>query len=281
MRQRIARKRVLATTVVLSMVAVVALIASVRPQWRQAVGPPPINLGTARMQAEVMAELIDLRPTPPGKPPEPPIPIKGIFSPMLTGNSGSATAAVPLEDVAPAHFEPRGWEPDMPFAVMEWTAPTCGEGDPAPVCQVRHSVVEWRDDDSAASFQLQQHLESMLQVANRRAVRVPDLAFELAHVRAQRMTWDELQQRRARGIEGCTGGPGNPDLGVVYLQRPVFSQEGNWAMASVASDLCSGGSAMRVLYLLHRRKSGWERIRVEPVRHMSVGHGLWPALAES
>ena len=121
----------------------------------------------------------------------------------------------------------------------------------------------------------------MLQVANRRAVRVPDLAFELAHVRAQRMTWDELQQRRARGIEGCTGGPGNPDLGVVYLQRPVFSQEGNWAMASVASDLCSGGTAMRVLYLLHRRKSGWERIRVEPVRHMSVGHGLWPALAES
>lgn len=95
------------------------------------------------------------------------------------------------------------------------------------------------------------------------------------------MTWDELQQRRARGIEGCTGGPGNPDLGVVYLQRPVFSQEGNWAMASVASDLCSGGTAMRVLYLLHRRKSGWERIRVEPVRHMSVGHGLWPALAES
>ncbi|WP_216073295.1 hypothetical protein, partial [Acinetobacter nosocomialis] len=68
-------------------------------------------------------------------------------------NSGFATAAVRLEDVAPAHFEPRGWEPDIPFAVMEWTAPSCGEGYPAPVCQVRHSVVEWRDDDSAASFQ--------------------------------------------------------------------------------------------------------------------------------
>ncbi len=201
MRQRIARKRVLATTVVLSMVAVVALMVSVRPQWRREVGPPPINLGTARMQAEVMAELIDLRPTPPGKPPVPPIPMRGVSSPMLAGNSGFATAAVRLEDVAPAHFEPRGWEPDIPFAVMEWTAPSCGEGYPAPVCQVRHSVVEWRDDDSAASFQLQQHLESMLQVANRRASRVPGLAFELAHVRAQRMTWDELQQRRARGIE--------------------------------------------------------------------------------
>jgi len=59
MRQRIARKRVLATTVVLSMVAVVALMVSVRPQWRREVGPPPINLGTARMQAEVMAELIE------------------------------------------------------------------------------------------------------------------------------------------------------------------------------------------------------------------------------
>lgn len=281
MRQRIARKRVLATTVVLSMVAVVALMVSVRPQWRREVGPPPINLGTARMQAEVMAELIDLRPTPPGKPPVPPIPMRGVSSPMLAGNSGFATAAVRLEDVAPAHFEPRGWEPDIPFAVMEWTAPSCGEGYPAPVCQVRHSVVEWRDDDSAASFQLQQHLESMLQVANRRASRVPGLAFELAHVRAQRMTWDELQQWRARGIEGCTGGPGNPDLGVVYLQRPVFSLDGNWAMASVASDLCSGGTAMRVLYLLHRRKGGWERVRVEPVRHMSFGQGLWPALPES
>jgi len=263
------------------MVAVVALMVSVRPQWRREVGPPPINLGTARMQAEVMAELIDLRPTPPGKPPVPPIPMRGVSSPMLAGNSGFATAAVRLEDVAPAHFEPRGWEPDIPFAVMEWTAPSCGEGYPAPVCQVRHSVVEWRDDDSAASFQLQQHLESMLQVANRRASRVPGLAFELAHVRAQRMTWDELQQRRARGIEGCTGGPGNPDLGVVYLQRPVFSLDGNWAMASVASDLCSGGTAMRVLYLLHRRKGGWERVRVEPVRHMSFGQGLWPALPES
>lgn len=281
MRQRTARKRVLATTVVLSMVAVAALMASVRPQWRQGVGPPPINLGTAQMQAEVMAELIDLRPTPPGHPPVPPTPIKAVSSPMLTGNSGLATAAVPLEDVEPAHFEPRGWEPDMPFAVMEWTAPTCGEGDPAPVCQVRHSVVEWRDEDSAASFQLQQQLESMLQVVNRRAVRVPDLAFELAHVRAQRMTWDELQQRRARGIEGCTGGPGNPDLGVVYLQRPVFSLDGNWAMASVASDLCNGGMSMRLIYLLHRRNGGWERIRVEPVRPMGFGHGLWPALAES
>ncbi|MCU1062155.1 energy transducer TonB [Stenotrophomonas maltophilia] len=280
MRQRIAPKRVLATTVVLSMVAVLALMASVRPQWRQDVGPPPINLGTARMQAEVMAELIDLRPTPPGNPPVPPTPIKAVSFPMLTGNSGVATAAVPLEDVEPAHFEPRGWEPDIPFAVMEWTVPSCHEGEPAQVCQVRHSVVEWRDDDSAASFQLQQHLESMLQVVNRRAVRVPDLAFELAHVRAQRMTWDELQQRRARGIEGCMGGPGNPDLGVVYLQRPVFSLDGNWAMASIASDLCSGGTGMRGLYLLHRRKGGWERIRVEPVRHMSVGHGLWPALPE-
>lgn len=241
MRQRIARKRVLATTVVLSMVAVVALMASVRPQWRQDVGPPPINLGTARMQAEVMAELIDLRPTPPGNLAVPPTPIKAVPSRMLTGNSGFATAVVPLEDLASAHFEPHGREPGMPFAVMEWTAPSCGGGDPAPVCQVRHSVVEWRDDDSAASFQLQQHLESMLQVVNRRAARVPDLAFELAHVRAQRMTWDELQQRRARGIEGCMGGPGNRDLGVVYLQRPVFSLDGNWAMASVASDLLLAG----------------------------------------
>ncbi|WP_423163010.1 energy transducer TonB [Stenotrophomonas maltophilia] len=281
MRQRIARKRILTTAVVLFVAAGAALMASVRPQWRQDVSPPPINLGTARMQAEVMAELIDLRPTPPGKPPVPPIPMKVVSSPMLTGNSGFATAEVPLADVAPAHFEPRGWEPDMPFAVMEWTAPSCGEGDPVPVCHVRHSVVEWRDDDSAASFQLQQHLEAMLQVANRRAVRVPDLAFELAHVRAQRMTWDELQQRRARGVEGCTGGPGNPDLGVVYLQRPVFSLDGNWAMASIASDLCSGGTAMRVLYLLHRSKGGWERVRVDPVRYMSFGHGLWPALPES
>ncbi|MBA0436301.1 energy transducer TonB [Stenotrophomonas maltophilia] len=281
MRQRIARKRILTTAVVLFVAVGAALMVSVRPQWRQDSGPPPINLGTAQMQAEVMAELIDLRPTPPGKPPVPPIPMKAVSSPMLTGNSGFATAEVPLQDAAPAHFEPRSWEPDMPFAVMEWTAPSCGEGDPAPVCQVSHSVVEWRDDDSAASFQLQQHLEAMLQVANRRAVRVPDLAFGLAHARAQRMTWDELQQRRARGIEGCTDGLGNPDLGVVYLQRPVFSLDGNWAMASVASDLCSGGTAMRVLYLLHRGKGGWERIRVEPVRYTGFGHGLWPALPES
>lgn len=281
MRQRIARKRILTTAVVLFVAAAAALMVSVRPRWRQDAGPPPINLGTAQMQAEVMAELIDLRPTPPGKPPGLPIPMKAASSPMLTGNSGFATAEVPLQDVAAAHFEPRGWKPDIPFAVMEWTAPSCGEGDPAPVCQVRHSVVEWRDDDSAASLQLQQHLESMLQVANRRAVRVPDLAFELAHVRAQRMTWDELQQRRARGVEGCMGGPGNPDLGIVYLQRPVFSLDGNWAMASIASGLCSGGTAMRVLYLLHRRKGGWERIQAQPFGYMRWGNGLWPALTES
>ncbi|MBN5029024.1 energy transducer TonB [Stenotrophomonas maltophilia] len=281
MRQRIARKRILTTAVVLFVAAGAVLMASVGPQWRQDAGPPPINLGTAQMQAEVMAKLIDLRPLPPGKPPVPPIPMKAVSSSMLTGNGGFATAEVPLQDVEPARFEPRSWEPDTPFAVMDWTVPSCGEGEAAPVCQVRHSAVEWRDDDSAASIQLQQHLEAMLQVANRRAVRVPDLAFELAHVRAQRMTWDELQQRRARGIEGCMGGPGNPDLGVVYLQRPVFSLDGNWAMASIASDLCSGGTAMRVLYLLHRRKGGWERIRVEPVRHTSFGHGLWPALPES
>lgn len=281
MRQRIARKRILTTAVVLFVAAGAALMVSVGPQWRQDAGPPPINLGTAQMQAEVMAELIDLRTLPPGKPPVPPIPMKAVSSPVLTDNGGFATAEVPLQDVEPARFEPRGWEPDTPFAVMDWTVPSCGEGESAPVCQVRHSAVEWRDDDSVASFQLQQHLEAMLQVANRRAVRVPDLAFELAHVRAQRMTWDELQQRRARGIEGCMGGPGNPDLGVVYLQRPVFSLDGNWAMASIASDLCSGGTAMRVLYLLHRRKGGWERIRVEPVRYTSFGHGLWPALPES
>ncbi|MBH1430099.1 energy transducer TonB [Stenotrophomonas maltophilia] len=281
MRQRIARKRILTTAVVLFMVAGAALMVSARPQWRQDTGPPPINLGTARMQAEVMAKLIDLRPLPPGKPPVPPIPMKAVSSPMLTGKSGFATAEVPLEEVSPTYFEPRGWEPDTPFAVMDWTVPSCGEGETAQVCQVRHSVIEWRDDDSEASFQLQQHLEAMLQVANRRAVRVPDLAFELAHVRAQRMTWDELQQRRARGIKGCTGGPGNPDLGVVYLQRPVFSLDGNWAMASIASDLCGGGTGMRGVYLLHRRNGGWERIRVEPVRPMGFGHGLWPALPES
>ena len=84
MRQRIARKRILTTAVVLFVAAGAALMASVRPQWRQDVSPPPINLGTARLQAEVMAELIDLRPTPPGKPPASPIPMKAVSSAMLT-----------------------------------------------------------------------------------------------------------------------------------------------------------------------------------------------------
>ncbi|MEL5920807.1 energy transducer TonB, partial [Stenotrophomonas maltophilia] len=65
--------------------------------------------------------------------------MKAATSPMLTGNSGIATAEVPLQDDAPAHIEPRGWEPDIPFAVMERTPPSCGEGYPAPVSQDRHS----------------------------------------------------------------------------------------------------------------------------------------------
>lgn len=275
--QRSARKRILTMAGVLFICTTLVLLVSMRPQSKKPPTAPPVNLGTATMQAEVMAALIDLRWAPVPKMRQPVMPMKaiGIFAPA--GSHRPAGEPAP-EDVARTVFGPPSLKTDTSYAVMDWTLPYCSEGGETWVCQDSQSVVEWRDDESAASFRFRQNLEQSLHMANLHATQVPQLALELSGASAHRMSRDELRQRRARGIEGCKGGSGNRDLDIMYLQRPVFSSDGRWAMATVASDTCEGGLSTRVLYLLHHENGKWSRISVERAGPARNGRGLWPML---
>ena len=70
--QRIAWRRIASLAAALSALALMAGICSLRPRWQQAIGPPPVNLGTAQMQAEAMA--LAIRQSPPFRLPAPPVP---------------------------------------------------------------------------------------------------------------------------------------------------------------------------------------------------------------
>lgn len=274
MRQHIARKRILTTAVALLVIAGLVLMACMRPQWQQEVGAPPINLGTAQMQAEVMAELIDLNAVP-----IPKIPVNLLPMPIAQGGSHQATAPVPVPEGMPqAKFDPPDWASGATIAVMDMTLPYCNEGLERWVCQDRDSVTNWADGESQASFHFRRQLETMLHAVNRRATRVPDRALELAVANAYRMSRQELRQRRARGNAGCEVHGYDFGLAVIYLDRPVFSVDGQWALASVAFDTCSGGTSGRILFLLHQENGRWTRTWVERGGPIRNGRGLWPEL---
>lgn len=83
--QRIAWRRIASLAAAVSALALMAGICSLRPRWQQAIGPPPVNLGTAQMQAEAMALVI--RQSPPFHSP-PPVPAAALAGAQRRDGAG-------------------------------------------------------------------------------------------------------------------------------------------------------------------------------------------------
>ncbi|HEQ1703616.1 hypothetical protein N5J01_17510 [Stenotrophomonas sp. GD03701] len=132
--QRIAWRRIASLAAALSALALMAGICSLRPRWQQESGPPPVNLGTAQMQAEAMALAIRQRP---------PFPLPPAL-PQPTPVLPTSLSAVPTAPQTPStrvdQWRPQE-QPQLTDAVgediyvMEQTLPYCWPGSSASTCQ--------------------------------------------------------------------------------------------------------------------------------------------------
>lgn len=259
-------------------VAFVALALLVERTWQAPpvrIGPMPVVLGTAQMQAEVMA--LAIRQVRPPWPPMPPPP------PMVKALSRQGGAALPLpppphtEAAVPAPLAnvttPAGhgaavkdvgrWRPprqptlDTPAPswarVMEWTLPFCRQRPAMTDCQNDAALARFPDDEGEALFRLRQELEAAQRAANARRSRVPEQAL----AGTQRMTLQQLQRMKAEDGPGCDGNVTQRQLQIVSLSRPVFTVDGQWAMISVVSGSCFSGHGQQEKFLLHREDGRW------------------------
>ncbi|WP_164135849.1 hypothetical protein [Stenotrophomonas maltophilia] len=252
--RRIAWRRIGSLAAALSALVLVAGICSLQPRWQQEIGPPPVNLGTAQMQAEAMALVI--RQSPPFRLPAPP-------EPQPTPVLPSSLSEVPTAPQTPSTRVDR-WRPqEQPqltdpvgedIYVMEQTLPYCWPGSSASACQEVDDLVlplddRWPPDIHALRLQLQADLVP----ANRRPMPVP--AGALAG--AQRMDDAGLRALREQGCRATVHGPTRTYDHFAYLTRPVFSVDGQWAMIAVAWDSCSDDFVYRELVVLHREQGRW------------------------
>lgn len=265
--QRIVWRRIASLAAALSALALMAGVCSLRPRWQQAIGPPLVNLGTAQMQAEAMA--LAIRQRPPFSPPPPP-------EPQPTPVLPSPLSEVPTAPQTPSTRVDR-WRPqEQPqltgpvgedIYVMEQTLPYCWPGSSASTCQEVDDLVLplddwWPQDIHALRLQLQADLVP----ANRRSTPVP--AAALAGV--QRMDSAGLRALREQGCGATVHGPTRTYDHVVYLTRPVFSVDGEWAMIAVAWDSCPDDFVYRELVVLHREQGRW--MAAPPERGLG---GVW------
>ncbi len=284
-----------------SVVAFVALALLVERAWQAPpvrIGPMPVVLGTAQMQAEVMA--LAIRQVQPPLPPLPPPP------PMVKALSRQEVAAVPLppaphtEAAVPAPSAnvttPAGhgpavkdvgrWRPpqqptlDTPAPswarVMEWTLPFCRQRLAMTDCQDDAPLARFPDDEGAELFRLRQELEAAQRAANARRSRVPEQAL----AGAQRMTLQQLQRMKAEGGPGCDGNVTQRQLQIVSLSRPVFSVDGQWAMISVVSGSCFSGHGQQEKFLLHREDGRWVFEREDWAAEYAAAVGRAPIRGE-
>ncbi|MBH1646962.1 hypothetical protein I5U82_03495 [Stenotrophomonas maltophilia] len=252
--QRIAWRRIASLAAALSALALMAGICSLRPRWQQAIGPPPVNLGTAQMQAEAMA--LAIRQSPPFRLPAPPVPQP---TPVLP----SSLSKVPTAPQTPSTRVDRWRLQEQPqltdpvgedIYVMEQTLPYCWAGSSASTCQEVDDLVLPLDDRWPPDIHaLRLHLQADLVPTNRRPTPVP--AGALAG--AQRMDGAGLRALREQGCRATVHGPIRTYDHVAYLTRPVFSVDGQWAMIAVAWDSCSGDFVYRELVVLHREQGRW------------------------
>ncbi|HHA2818095.1 TPA: hypothetical protein ACOFCQ_000625 [Stenotrophomonas maltophilia] len=251
--QRIAWRRIASLAAALSALALMAGICSLRPRWQQAIGPPPVNLGTAQMQAAAMALAIRQRPPFP-LPPALPQP-----TPVLPTSLSAVPSAPQTPSTRVDQWRPQE-QPQLTDAVgediyvMEQTLPYCWPGSSASTCQEVDDLVlplddRWPPDIHALRLQLQADLVP----ANRRSMSVPSAAL----AGAQRMDSAGLRALREQGCGATEHGPTRTYDHFAYLTRPVFSVDGQWAMIAVAWDSCSGDFVYRELVVLHREQGRW------------------------
>ena len=252
--QRIAWRRIASLAAALSALALMAGICSLRPRWQQEIGPPPVNLGTAQMQAEAMALVI--RQGPPFRLPAPPVPQPTPVLPLPSSGVPTApqTPSAPADRWRPQE-QPQLTDPvGQDIYVMEQTLPYCWPGSSASTCQEVDDLVLPLDDRWPPQIHaLRLQLQADLVPANRRPAPVPAAAL----AGAQRTDAEGLRALRERGCASTAQQPSHPYDQFVHLTRPVFSGDGRWAMIAVAWDSCSDDFVYRELVVLHREQGRW------------------------
>lgn len=292
MHARIIYKRIVCWVV--GMLVVALLVERVWQAPAVRIGPRPVVLGTAQMQAEVMALAIrQVRPPfPPMAPPPlivralsmeeaatlPPRPVPRVEAAVSAPSADMTTPA----DTAAAVKNVGRWRPprqptlDTPAPswarVMEWTLPFCRQRPAMTDCQDDAPLARFPDDEGAALFRLRQELEAAQGAANARRSRVPEQAL----VGVQRMTQQQLQKMKVARGPGCNRDVTQQQLQIVSLSRPVFSLDGQWAMISVVSGSCFDGFGLREKFLLHREDGRWVFEREDRGGGVRSSPGTWP-----
>lgn len=292
MHARIIYKRIVCWA--LGMLAVALLVERVWQAPAVRIGPRPVVLGTAQMQAEVMALAIrQVRPPWPPMPPPPlvvrafPVEHAAALPPPSSPHTGIAVPAARADmttpaDTAPAVKNVGRWRPprqptlDTPApswaGVMEWTLPFCRQRLAMTDCQDDAPLARFPDDEGAELFRLRQELEAAQGAANVRRSRVPEQA--LAGV--QRTTHQQVQMMKMARGSGCNRDVTQQQLQIVSLSRPVFSVDGQWAMISVVSGSCFDGFGIREKFLLHREDGRWVFERADRGGGVRSSPGMWP-----
>lgn len=283
MRKRIAWKRIWVISTALAVVLLLALACSLRPWQNRSVGAAAVNLGTAQMQAEVMALAIRFPLVPP-----PPKPIPMVMKDPMARSALQLPAQSTVQDVATVpvldsnaaaavdrwrpQFQPRLTDPvDERMVVIEWTLPYCWPGNRMQVCQDNDDLVTWTDDRHM--YALRRQLVAQLPLANRRSVRVPDAAL----VGTPHMSLEHLQLIQKQGNDGCRDGDRYGGHLIVHLSMPVFSTDNQWAMIAVANGYCASEGGYRARILFHREDGRWVLERTElALWGIRQGHAPWP-----
>lgn len=273
MARNIAWKRTGAMAAAVAAAALLILAFSLKPWRSTALGPPPVNPGTAKMQAEIMALAIrsPVLPPPPASLPQP-MAMDGRGTRTAPQNgSGTQVAAAAVNRWRPEE-QPLLSDPvDSQILVIDHTLPYCWPGGPLRFCQDDHDLVEWVDD--RPMYDLRRQLQAQLPLVNRRSARVPDAALQ----GAAHLSFVQLRTLQTQGDPHCMTDDSLDGKTIILLSKPVFSADNQWAMIAVAGDYCSSIGGQRSRMLFHREQGRW--VLERPERALSgirQGQALWP-----
>ncbi|HDS0950420.1 TPA: hypothetical protein QDZ34_001992 [Stenotrophomonas maltophilia] len=262
-------KRCLRMAVILVLAGIVSMSAA---WWRPGaprIGPMSAVLGTAQMQAEVMALAVRKVRGPPPR-----------IRPPLLPHMAPARLSLPAMHTAGA-----GRPPPPPKAardaavpalvrVMEETLPFCRDGVVVVQCQDSRPIVLSPDDAPWEVFELRQGLEHQLAAANVRPMPVPARVLAGAAGISPRQLSDLQVQR----VPGCSESYDAPEIQIVHLTRPVFTVDGQWAMIAAISSTCFDRRGLREKFTLHREGGRWVVQSVEWGGGVGTGRQAWPRL---
>jgi len=259
MSRYVAWKRIWAIAAVVSAVALLCLACTLKPWQNASLGPPTVNLGTAQMQAEIMALAIRNPILPP--------PPRSLPVPMAMGGRGAARADRWRPEVQRQLSDP------VPAAtiVIDQTLPYCQPGGHARFCQDDDDLVDWVEE--RPMYQLRRQLQAQLPLANRRSRRVPDAALE----GAAHLGFVQLRTIQKQGCQRSATEESLEESVILLLSMPVFSADNQWAMIAVAADYCSSIGGQRSRMLFHREEGRWVLERPElALSGIRRGRALWP-----